>query len=295
MATQQPKYQQIADDLHRRIELGATLPPDSENSAAAAGSDGQLPTALRPGSQLPTELGLSDAYSVSRNTIRDAIKRLTSLGLVETRQGQGTFVTRKIDPFVTVLSPDPLIGVGGAGQESASSLSAVTERHRHATFSPPKVEVLPCPREIALRLRIKPGAQVISRHQARHIDDIPWLLQTSFYPLELFSAGATRLLVAEDIPEGTVKYLAETLQLEQVGYRDWVTARGPDNNEQAFFGLAHDAAVFEVFCTAFDQRETPMRLTVTIYPVDRNQLVFNFGDVPDLQYLQAGRSDDAIG
>ena len=35
--------------------------------------------------------------------------------------------------------------------------------------------------------------------------------------------------MAQDIEEGTVKYLAETLQLEQVGYRDWVTARGPDN------------------------------------------------------------------
>ena len=62
------------------------------------------PAALRPGSRLPTELGLSDAYSASRNTIRDAIKRLTSQGLVETRPGQGTFVTRRIDPFVTVLS-----------------------------------------------------------------------------------------------------------------------------------------------------------------------------------------------
>ena len=62
--------------------------------------------ALAPGEQLPTELGLSEGYGASRNTIRDAIKRLTSLGLVETRQGQGTFVTRRIDPFVTVLT-DP--------------------------------------------------------------------------------------------------------------------------------------------------------------------------------------------
>jgi DNA-binding transcriptional regulator YhcF (GntR family) len=95
---QQPMYLQIADDLRNRIELGATLPTDSGDTAAVE-PDGQLPAALRPGSQLPTELGLSDAYSASRNTIRDAIKRLASMGLVETRQGQGTFVTQKIDPF----------------------------------------------------------------------------------------------------------------------------------------------------------------------------------------------------
>jgi GntR family transcriptional regulator len=264
-------YHQIADDLRQRIASGE----------------------LEQGSQLPTELELRDAYGASRNTVRDAIKRLTSQGLVETRQGQGTYVTRAIDPFVTLLSPDPEIGVSSAGEESATYLSRVNEQHRKASASQPKVEVMPCPREIALRLRITPGDQVISRHQVRYIDEIPWLLQTSFYPLELLNAGATRLLIAQDIEEGTVKYLAETLHLEQVGYRDWVTARGADNNEQAFFGLTHDAAVFHVFRTAFDQHQTPMRVTVTVYPVDRNQLVFNFGDVPDLQYEQAEGPDDA--
>jgi GntR family transcriptional regulator len=78
----------------------------------------------------------------------------------------------------------------------------------------------------------------------------------------------------------------------QVGYRDWVTARGSDDNEQQFFRLTHGAAVFEVFRTAFDQHQTPMRVTVTVYPVDRNQLVFNFGDVPDPQYEQAEGADD---
>ena len=271
MAQRQPLYQQIADDLRQKIESGEIV----------------------RGSQLPTELELCDTYSASRNTIRDAIKRLTGQGLVETRQGQGMYVTRIIDPFVTLRSPDPAIGVSGAGEESATYLSRVDDQHRQARASTPKVEIMSCPREIALRLRITPGDQVISRHQVRFIDEIPWLRQTSFYPLELLTAGASRLLMAQDIEEGTVKYLADTLQLKQVGYRDWVTARGPDDEEQAFFGLTHDAAVFEVFRIGFDQHQTPTRVTVTVYPVDRNQLVFNFGDVPDLQYEQGQRSDDA--
>ncbi len=268
----QPLYVQIADDLRSRIESGE----------------------LARGSQVPTELELRDSYGASRNTIRDAIKRLTGQGLVETRQGQGTYVTRVIDPFVTVRSPDPRLGVSSAGEESATYLSEVNKRHRKARASAPKVEVMPCPRHIALRLRVRPNDQVISRHQVRYIDEIPWLRQTSFYPFQLHTAGATRLLMAEDIEEGTVKYLADVLQLKQVGYRDWVTARGPDNDEQAFFGLTHDAAVFEVFRTGFDQHQTPMRVTVTVYPVDRNQLVFNFGDVPDLQYEQE-ESEDVVG
>jgi GntR family transcriptional regulator len=279
-------YLQISDDLRKRIELGAALPPESDVSAAVE-PDGQLPTALRPGSQLPTELGLSDAYSASRNTIRDAIKRLTSLGLVETRQGQGTFVTRKIDPFVTVLSTDPL---APRGAEGATYLSDVNSSHRNARVSGLKVEVQAPPVEVSRRLRISPTTQVVSRHEMRYVDDIPWSLQTSFYPVDFATNGATRLLMAEDIADGTVRYIAEVLGLKQVGYRDWITARSPDDNEQKFFGLAHDATVFVLFRTAFDQTGTPLRVTVTVYPADRNQFIVNVGDVPDPSYEGSTRS-----
>jgi GntR family transcriptional regulator len=38
--------------------------------------------------------------------------------------------------------------------------------------------------------------------------------------------------------------------------------------------------VFEVLRTGFDQTGTPMRLTVTVFPTDRNQFQVNVGDVP---------------
>jgi GntR family transcriptional regulator len=273
-------YMQIADDLRNRIELGATLPTESGDTAAVE-PDGQLPAALPPGIQLPTELGLSDAYSASRNTIRDAIKRLASLGLVETRQGQGTFVTQKIDPFVTVLSTDPLAPTGAEG---ATYLSDVSSKDRRPRVTVPKVEIQTPTVEVGRRLRVPPRSQVVSRHQRRYIDEIPWSLQTSFYPMEFITKGATRLLMDEDIVDGTVRYLAEALDIRQVGYRDWITARSPDLNEQRFFGLAHDATVFEIFRTAFDQTGIPLRVTVTVFPTDRNQFIVNVGDVPDPSY-----------
>jgi GntR family transcriptional regulator len=39
--------------------------------------------------------------------------------------------------------------------------------------------------------------------------------------------------------------------------------------------------VFEVFMTAYDQTGTPVRLTVTVYPTDRNQFTVNVGEVPE--------------
>ena len=286
---QQPMYLQIADDLRKRIELGAALPPESDDSATVE-PDGHRPAALGPGRQLPTQFALSEAYSASRNTIRDAIKRLTSMGLVETRPGQGTFVTKRIDPFVTVLSTDPETP---RGAEGATYLSDVKSKHRKADASVPKVEIQIPPADVARRLRLAPRTQVVSRHQMRYIDDIPWSLQTSFYPVDFVTRGATRLISAEDIVEGTVHYIAEVLNIKQVGYRDWITARSPDPNEQDFFGLAHDAAVFELFRTAFDQTGTPLRVTVTVLPTDRNQFIVNVGKVPDPSYEADEASESA--
>src|SRR5438477_7248455 len=86
-------YRQIADDLRHKIR------------------DGEI----AQGSQLPTELDLQKRYNASRNTVRDAIKWLTTRGLVETRPGQGTFVTEPIIPFLTTLTGDP--GRGGGEEE----------------------------------------------------------------------------------------------------------------------------------------------------------------------------------
>jgi GntR family transcriptional regulator len=252
-------YQQIADDLRRQIEAGI----------------------LEPGKQLPTELELREEYKASRNTVRDAIKRLTSLGLVESRPGSGTFVTQKIDPFITVLTQDPVTGYGGG--EGATYLSQVSKAHRTPTVSLVRVESKPAPEEIALRLRITPGAHVVLRHQERFIDKTPYSLQTSFFPFE-FTAKAPRLLMAGDIEEGTVRYLEEVMGIKQASYRDWITVRAPDDNEQRFFGIPHDSMVFQIFRSAFDQHGNAMRVTVTVFPADRNQFIVNVGSPPDPQY-----------
>jgi GntR family transcriptional regulator len=266
MAKQQrPLYQQVVEDLGKQI------------------ASGELP----PGSQLPVDAELSDRYQASRSTIREAIKRLVSQGLLETRQGQGTFVTLRVEPFVTVLTGDPMSGDGG--DEGASYLSRVSAEHRKPFETTPKVEVQTPHEGIIKRLRVPAGTQVVSRHQKRYIDDVPWSLQTSFYPMDLVVRGATELLTAKDIPGGAVRYIEEAIDLRQIGYRDWITARRPDSSEQEFFEISHDASVFEVFRTAFDQHAKPMRVTVTIFPADRNQFIVNVGDgVPIPQYGEDG-------
>lgn len=49
------------------------------------------------GQKIPTEHEISQIYRVGRNTVREAIKALSYSGLLEVRQGNGTFVTGNID------------------------------------------------------------------------------------------------------------------------------------------------------------------------------------------------------
>ena len=50
---------------------------------------------LNSGEQLPSERELCEILSVSRMTLRDSLKKLCNIGIVETIQGKGTFVAPK--------------------------------------------------------------------------------------------------------------------------------------------------------------------------------------------------------
>ena len=60
---------------------------------------------LKLGDRLPGEQGLADSFGVSRNVVREAIARLRSDGLVQSRQGIGAFVVR--DAAIPSLHIDP--------------------------------------------------------------------------------------------------------------------------------------------------------------------------------------------
>lgn len=71
-SSDQPIYQQIADDLERRISYG------------------EFP----PGSPLPSERKLAEQLGVNRSTVILAYAELRALGIIESRSGSGTRVSK---------------------------------------------------------------------------------------------------------------------------------------------------------------------------------------------------------
>jgi GntR family transcriptional repressor for pyruvate dehydrogenase complex len=79
--------EEIADRI-RRLLLDGTLPSD------------------RP---IPSERSLAERFGVSRGSIRDALRMLETIGLLDTRHGQGTFpqeldVGRLVAPLASILT-----------------------------------------------------------------------------------------------------------------------------------------------------------------------------------------------
>jgi GntR family transcriptional repressor for pyruvate dehydrogenase complex len=71
---------------------------------------------LRPGARLPKESDLAARLGLSRNSLREAVRALTLIRILETRQGDGTYVTS--------LEPDILL----------ETLGFVADLHQDATL-----------------------------------------------------------------------------------------------------------------------------------------------------------------
>jgi DNA-binding FadR family transcriptional regulator len=69
---------------------------------------------MQPGARLPTEPELAAQLSVSRSSLREGVRALSAMGVLETRQGSGTFVT-SLDPSLLKSPLSFLIDVLGPG------------------------------------------------------------------------------------------------------------------------------------------------------------------------------------
>jgi GntR family transcriptional regulator len=125
-----------------------------------------------PGRQLPTEHQLSAEFSVSRATVRQAMQLLANQGLIERKQGRGTFVARP------KISHD-LLAAYTKGADIAR-VGAVPNIQLHS------IQRRKSPSGAAARLALLPSDEVWELKRTILSDDEPIMLITSWLPLDLF-------------------------------------------------------------------------------------------------------------
>jgi GntR family transcriptional regulator len=245
------KYRQIADDLREQIST-AILPP---------------------GSQLPTEPKLAAAYGASRSTVRLAIGLLIQQGLVETRQGVGTYVTEPVTPLIVVLSREE---DWRAGETADAALQPTGEPASRPTTAKFQAETTSADAKTAAALDVAEGTPIVLRRTQRYLGKEPWSLVVSCYPMDVVKGTALEQAAASAKSASLV--LAEHGH-EPAGYRDEIYARTPDAIETVFFQLSSPAPVTVVSRTTYDASR-PIRLTHYVYRADRLRLRHEMGAIP---------------
>jgi len=86
--------------------------PRLSDAVAASLERRILEGSLKPGDRLPPERELAVEMGVSRPSLREAIQKLASKGMVQSRQGGGTFITDRLeatffDPWRDMLGAHP--------------------------------------------------------------------------------------------------------------------------------------------------------------------------------------------
>ncbi|RUL75417.1 PLP-dependent aminotransferase family protein [Dyella choica] len=127
------------------FEIAFTPPPKGSRRSAqsvyaqlrAAILDGRLV----PGSQLPVERQSAAFFGVSRNTVARAYAKLAIEGLVQSRQGSGTYVAPRQtrpprEPFPTRQTPDPRLNSLWRRPELVQALSFWHDSRRASMSQP---------------------------------------------------------------------------------------------------------------------------------------------------------------
>ncbi|MFC4660732.1 UTRA domain-containing protein [Oceanobacillus aidingensis] len=122
------------------------------------------------GERLPPESEICDVYGVSRITTRRAIMDLVDEGILLRKQGKGTFVQ-------DTKHKRELISVGGFSELTSSSGN---EPHTKI-ISSKLVDQEKCKYEFS----ISKDSNLLELHRLLYIDNTPFILETSYYPLEL--------------------------------------------------------------------------------------------------------------
>jgi GntR family transcriptional regulator, phosphonate transport system regulatory protein len=147
-------WRRIADDLERDIAGGAHA----------------------AGGRLPGEVAIAGRFGVNRHTVRRALAELAARGLVRAERGSGTYVetTRLAYPIGARTRFSEIVGTAGRGAEG----KLIAHWRQHASA------------EVAARLGLAAGAEVIGLEILRSADRVPIACATSWLSAALAPEAA---------------------------------------------------------------------------------------------------------
>ncbi|EHJ51933.1 GntR family transcriptional regulator [Streptococcus macacae] len=206
-----PKYEEIAGIIRNRISKG-TYPVDTK---------------------LPIQSDLAEEFGVSRMTVKKAIEILTIEGLVFSKQGNGTKVLDSSfwDKSDAKFRLDNYNGLSKDLQDQAVNLSSQIVEF--------EVEF---PKDtVAERLQLDLTAPVYKIVRLRLLDDIPYVIEHTFMPVDLVPG-----LDEEVLKSSIYDFLINQLGLKFAGSYKHITAEKPDNYDIDYLNCQENDPILQV-------------------------------------------------
>tara|TARA_R110002167_G_scaffold95240_1_gene253763 strand:- start:897 stop:1616 length:720 start_codon:yes stop_codon:yes gene_type:complete len=223
----QPRYRALAESL--RADIAA----------------GRYPV----GSRLPSEEQLCESFSVSRHTVREALRSLSGEGIIERRQGAGTEVIAAEGPHryrQSLASPDDLL-------QYAATTELRLERPRRIQISDRQAALLGIPAGQSWRrfrgLRTEPGIGAV-------ICTTDVYLHADYAEIGLQSEAVYRQLER--------RYGLRIAEIEQD-----IAAVNLDSRTAALLSSTPDAPALRIVRRYHFQGHGPLEVAVSHHPGDR--------------------------
>ena len=241
----QPAYLRIADDLRRQIVEGH----------------------LAPGDRIPSRHALAREHDVSDRVAVEAVRLLASEGYLEARSGSGTYVRAR--PTVKRLTRSWYREARG---RTGSPFRADMESHGRAGTWRASSETGTASPDVAARLDIEQGADVMRTTYTFLADEQPVMLSTSWEPLEL--TRGTPVMLPESGPYAGAGVVARMRAIEQTVAlaTEVVTARAILAEEAEQLGEPMGSIVMVIRRTYTGDR--PVEAADIVVPVDRYELAY---------------------
>jgi GntR family transcriptional regulator len=225
-----PVYQQIQNAIRQLIDSGD----------------------LKPGDAVASERELAKAHSVSLMTARHALAELERAGIVERRQGAGTFVSSPKIHFNKLMSYTEHMSSRGLSPQSRVLSAKIIEQET----------------EIAARLGLPATSRLVKIERLRETGDEPFAFETCYLPAREFGELAKA-------PLGRVS-LFSTLQHSygvELAYADEeVDATAVEDDVAKLLAVPRGAAVLRIRQVIYSTKGTATIYGMGFYRSERHTL-----------------------
>ncbi|MFT5481837.1 MAG: GntR family transcriptional regulator [Halieaceae bacterium] len=231
--SKQPLYAQLASALRGEI-VGGVFPV---------------------GSLLPTEDKLAERFSVSRYTVREALRQLREDGLVSSRRGAGTIV----------VSP----GATASDIHQVMSINDLVAFATDTRFAIEIVRMVTISKKLAWRTGLASGEEWLVVHGYRYPDELTVPVCAAEYYIHRDYAAVGRILQRHTGP--IFPLIEDMFGLSIVEVHQQISATFIPTKLAADFEIAEESAALEVRRSYKTDAGKIVQVTINTHPADRFQ------------------------